>query len=162
MVSEAIRSHDFARAEDVLTPATAMHLSVYANHHLITLREALERGYPVTRRLLGPGNFRYFARRYCSSHPPTAPSVDHFGDRFAEHLAAEPEVVRTQPELPYFAKLDWAHHHPLAPAVVELSLPAGLLRAYEECRATGAPGCLQFGGPERIRLERSDRRPETP
>ena len=156
-MSAAIRANDMACAAELLTAATASNLSVYVRHYQAGLREALERCYQVTRRLLGPDNFRYFARRYSAAHPPHAASIDHFGELFPEHLAREPELLQTQRALAHFAKLDWFHHHPIAPAVLELELPTGLIDAYEEVRSTGDLADVRFGSPQRYRLVRSER-----
>lgn len=155
-MSNAIRAHDVTRAEHLLAPATAPNLKIYAGQYLESLCEALGRTYPVTHELLGENNFRYFARRYILAHPPRAASIDHFGDRFPEQLAEEEDLVRSQPNLIHFAKLDWFHHHPLAPETLELELPASLADAYVTVQRTGRLVTTEFGPPRRHRLMRTE------
>lgn len=153
-LSEAIRSFSLETAQSLLTSKTAANLTVYATAYATNLQQVLERVYPVTLELLGPNNFRFFARHYSQQHPPRAASLDHYGNQFAEFLACDPRLQQTQPMLAHFAKLDWFHHFPLAPTSLEIDLPGGLADAYQRL-ATGLPlESTDFARPHRHRLLR--------
>lgn len=84
-------------------------LQVYRNNSRISLTSALEAVYPVVRRLVGEGFFRYAAAEYIHRHPSRAGDLHLFGDAFAAFLTSfEPVAELTY--LPDVARLEWNYH----------------------------------------------------
>lgn len=156
--SRAVRSFELEAAQESLTPDSAANLSVYAKAYLVTLHQALSRCYPVTQRLIGSQNFRFFARQFIQDQPPQTFSIDHFGEDFPEYLASESRIQRSQPVLPFVAKLDWFHHHVLAPEQCEINLPSGLAEVYSQLVSGETPAEPSFGEIARHRLVRDSAR----
>ena len=68
--------------------------SVYRNNVAVSLKEALETGFPATARLLGSENFNTVAQGYLRTHPPASPLMMLFGAGFADYIAAIPALER--------------------------------------------------------------------
>jgi hypothetical protein len=82
-------------------------LSIYHNHFLITLSEALGATYPVVRRLVGERFFAQTVRAFLQHSPPRSPCLFEYGEGFAAHLAQD-DRTRALPYLPDVARLEWA------------------------------------------------------
>jgi hypothetical protein len=61
--------------------------AVYRNNVAVSLREALETGFPAVAKLIGPENFAKAAGIYLRQHPPTSPILALYGKGFPEFLA---------------------------------------------------------------------------
>lgn len=59
---------------------------VYRNNVIVSLIDALEDGFPVIARLIGPDNFRNLARLFAREHPPSTPLLMFYGEAFPEFL----------------------------------------------------------------------------
>jgi hypothetical protein len=71
----------------------ARRFSVYRNNVAVGLIGALEARFPITRRIVGPGEFRAMARAFVSAQKPRSPVMIAYGDDFPEFVAkhlAEP------------------------------------------------------------------------
>ncbi len=102
-------------------------LSVYRNHHQISLCAALAVTFPTIVRLIGEEAFRLLASRFLQAQPPVQPCLAEYGAAFGEHLDAE-TLVKGLPYLADIARLDWAINRAVtAPDV--MALDAGLLGA---------------------------------
>jgi len=100
-----LRSGDFgAVAASVTHPAR---LSIYRNHFLISLGEALAATYPAVKAAVGEACFSGLARRFVLANPPVAPVLAEYGAEFADFLADQAEVAGL-PYLPDLARLEWA------------------------------------------------------
>lgn len=115
---------------------------VYRNNVAQSLSEALETGFPVLARLIGPSRFRALAAEFRTAHPPSAPLMMHYGAEmptFLEHCAPLahlgylPDIARL--ELALRESYHAADHVPLAPealtdtARLALAPSARLLRS---------------------------------
>lgn len=83
------------------------HMEIYVNAYRGRLREALADNYPVLYRALGDDGFRELAAAYLDAHPSSFRSIRWFGDRLAEFIERNPDVV-PHPALLDIARLDWA------------------------------------------------------
>ncbi|WP_323784926.1 DNA-binding domain-containing protein [Thalassovita sp.] len=83
--------------------------SVYRNNVTVSLKDALETGFPATARLLGADNFETVSQGYLRSHPPKSPCMMFFGDNFASYIAAIP-ALKSLGYLPDIARLEYAIH----------------------------------------------------
>lgn len=100
---------DFARRVRGAGLSGARRLRVYRNNALLNLTGALEAVYPVVRRVVGEGFFRYAAAQYIARHPSCSGDLHEFGERFPAFLqffAPASELVY----LPDVARLEWAYH----------------------------------------------------
>lgn len=68
--------------------------AVYRNTVALSLREALNAGFPAVARLLGPENFARVAGTFLRRSPPTSPRMMLYGAGFPECLEAEPQLSR--------------------------------------------------------------------
>lgn len=61
--------------------------AVYRNNIAVSLREALETGFPAVKKLIGEENFSRAAALYLRSEPPSSPLMMHYGAGFPAFLA---------------------------------------------------------------------------
>lgn len=92
--------------------------AVYRNNVAVSLCEALETGFPVIAKLLGPENFRRVAGVHLRAAPPHSPLMMQYGEDFPSFLDSFPPLAG----LPYLGDV----------ARIEL----GLRRAYHAADAT--------------------------
>ena len=76
-------------------------LQVYRNNVFVSLIDALEEIFPVTKEVVGSDFFRAVARLFVADHPPTSPVLSQYGDRFPRFLRNFPPAQA----LPYLADL---------------------------------------------------------
>jgi hypothetical protein len=72
---------------------------VYRNNVIVGLMDALETGFPVLRKIIGPGTFRNLARLHAAAHPPVSPLMIHYGSDMPAFL----ERFEPLAHLPYLA-----------------------------------------------------------
>ena len=82
-------------------------LDVYRNNVILSLREALAEGFPVTRALLGEDCFAAMAHAFIVAQPPRGPVLAEYGDGFPAFIAAFPPAAAL-PYLPDLARLERA------------------------------------------------------
>lgn len=68
--------------------------AVYRNNVAVSLRDALETGFPVIAKLLGSENFHNIAGIYLRSDPPTSPLMMHYGAGFPDFLESFPPLAK--------------------------------------------------------------------
>lgn len=115
---------------------------VYRNNVAVSLREALETGFPVIAKLLGPENFAYTAGVYLRAEPPASPLMMTYGAGFPDFLAGFAPLAGL-PYLADVARLELmlrqsyhaADHKPADPSVLQGLAPDALMA----CRLTLAP-----------------------
>lgn len=84
-------------------------LQVYRNNSRLGLTGALEAVYPVVRRLVGEGFFRYAAAEYIARHPSRSGDLHEYGGLLPEFLESfEPAAGLAY--LPDVARLEWSYH----------------------------------------------------
>lgn len=137
----------------LVTPLSLRGLEIYRSNHVGTLLSVLADHYPVTQSLLGADNFRFFAHRFTRAHPPSHDSLSNYGADFPAFLAEQPEIATTQPELVYFALVDFAQHHPQATSGITLELPEHIPAHYDTFARTGALGQEGLGELRTFRFE---------
>lgn len=81
--------------------------SVYRNNVAVSLREALEAGFPAVAKLIGPDNFAKAAGLYLRNHPPSSPMLMLYGKNFADFLAGL-EPLQSIGYLADVARLEYA------------------------------------------------------
>ena len=87
----------------------ARRLQIYRNNAALSLTGALEAIYPVVRRVVGEGFFRYAAAQYIARHPSRSGDLHEFGEHFSMFLQAFAPVADLA-YLPDVARLEWAYH----------------------------------------------------
>lgn len=93
---------------------------VYRNNVTVSLREALETGFPATARLLGEQNFNTIATGYLRANPPSSPLMMLYGGGFPRYISAIPALAKLA-YLRDVARLEYAlrqsYHAEDAPAL---------------------------------------------
>lgn len=100
---------DFDRHVRGAGSSGARRLQVYRNNAALGLTGALEAVYPVVRRVVGEGFFRYATAQYIARHPSRSGDLHEFGERFPSFLRSF-EPVAELAYLPDVARLEWAYH----------------------------------------------------
>ncbi len=130
------------RLTDAADRPAGKRFSVYRNNVTVSLKEALETGFPATARLLGEANFDAVAKGYLRAHPPQSPLMMLFGDGFAEYIAAIP-ALKSLGYLPDVARVEYAmrqSYHAADAAPLDPAKLAGLTpEALNRARLTFAP-----------------------
>lgn len=80
---------------------------VYRNNVAVSLAEALETAFPVTRKLVGDGFFRAMAGVFLRAHPPRSPLMMLYGAELPGFIARF-EPAASLPYLPDIARLEQA------------------------------------------------------
>jgi hypothetical protein len=114
---QADRNTEAAFAAALLNPAAPVptrvkgraprRYAVYRNNVTVGLIRAMEANFPAVRRLLGEAYFAGLAREFVQAHPPASPLLFHYGDAFAQFLAALHDLQR-YPYLADVARLEQA------------------------------------------------------
>ncbi|MCS6925384.1 MAG: DNA-binding domain-containing protein [Candidatus Binatia bacterium] len=99
LLVEAVRMHGSLSREE--------RIGVYVRMYFARLLDALQEDFPRVAAYLGWERFQALVRAYVQAHPSTHPSVRHIGRRFADFLAAQPEIQGELPFLPDLARLEW-------------------------------------------------------
>jgi hypothetical protein len=86
--------------------ADATRFAVYRNNVFVGLVRALEKVFPVTRRLVGDAFFAGMARAYAAAERPRSPLLFRYGDTFPDFVAAF-GPARGLSYLPDVARLDY-------------------------------------------------------
>lgn len=100
---------DFDRHVRAAGLSGARRLQVYRHNAALGLTGALEAVYPVVRRVVGEGFFRYAAAQYIARHPSRSGDLHEFGEcfpTFLQSFAPAADLVY----LPDVARLEWAYH----------------------------------------------------
>ena len=87
----------------------ARRLRVYRNNAVLGLTGALEAVYPVVRRVVGEGFFRYAAAQYITRYPSRSGDLHAFGEHFPVFLQSFDPAAELA-YLPDVARLEWAYH----------------------------------------------------
>ncbi len=87
--------------------AAGRRFAVYRNNVAVSLREALESGFPAVRRLIGAENFAHLSGLYLRQAPPSSPLMMHYGADFPEFLT-NLDALKTTGYLPDVARLELA------------------------------------------------------
>ncbi|MCI4660302.1 MAG: DNA-binding domain-containing protein [Neomegalonema sp.] len=105
LASDAPIPGDVARGKDG-APARKR-FNVYRNNVVVSLCEALARGFPVSQRLVGEAFFSAMASVYVRTHPPLSPLMIYYGETFPDWLAGF-EPAQSIAWLPDIARIEWA------------------------------------------------------
>jgi hypothetical protein len=115
---------------------------VYRNNVTVSLREALETGFPATARLLGEQNFNAIATGYLRANPPSSPLMMLYGGGFPRYIAAIPALAKLA-YLRDVARLEYAlrqsYHAEDAPALDPAKLATMAPEKLNNARLTFAP-----------------------
>lgn len=87
--------------------AVGRRFDIYRNNVVSSLSDALETGFPVLQRLLGPAFFRAMAGAFLRAHPPASPVLSLYGTEMPGFLRSFPPVHHL-PYLPDIARLELA------------------------------------------------------
>jgi len=114
---------------------------VYRNNVTVSLREALETGFPATARLLGEQNFNTIATGYLRANPPSSPLMMLYGGGFPRYVSAIPALAKLA-YLRDVARLEYAmrqsYHAEDAPALDPARLASLPPEALNNARLTFA------------------------
>lgn len=115
---------------------------VYRNNVAVSLREALETGFPAVAKLIGAQNFANVAGLYVQAHPPSSPLMMHYGSAFPAFLGTVPQL-QTVGYLADVARLELAMRQAYHAADAQPMNPADLQDLDEDalmfCRLGVAP-----------------------
>lgn len=115
---------------------------VYRNNVAVSLREALEAGFPAVARLIGRENFSRAAGMFLRVAPPDSPLMMHYGAGFPEFLEGI-EALRPIGYLGDVARLDWtlrqSYHAADAPVLDPARLGGLSETALMQARLIAAP-----------------------
>ncbi len=84
-------------------------LRIYRNNAVESLTAALGGVYPVVRRLVGDGFFRFASHRFTRRHPSRSGNLHDFGRHFSAFLGSFPPAAGLA-YLGDVARLEWARH----------------------------------------------------
>jgi hypothetical protein len=101
-------------------------LAIHRRHHRASLTGAIAGRFPATSWLLGEREFSLAAEEFVRQHPPVAPCIAEYGERFPSFVA-----LRTSASVPYagaFALLEW-HVGTVSVAVTEAPVDIAALAA---------------------------------
>lgn len=82
-------------------------LSIYRNHHRLSLSAALQTHYPTVLAVIGADAFAHLAGDYVDRHPPLDARLAFYGADFVDFLGDDPRL-RALPYLADVARFDWA------------------------------------------------------
>jgi hypothetical protein len=81
-------------------------LAIYQEAYFSRLEECLSDDYQALRAALGSDAFAVLCRDFVHAHPPTGPSLNHYGKTLAEYLSSRPTAYEAwHAEL---ARLEWS------------------------------------------------------
>ena len=122
--------------------AAGKRFDVYRNNVAVSLREALETGFPIVRKLVGAENFALLANAFLRSHPPENPLLTRYGAALP-HFIESFEPARAIGYLADVARLEMAireaYHAADAPAFDPKFLAALAPEELVQCRLRMAP-----------------------
>ncbi|WP_425098802.1 putative DNA-binding domain-containing protein [Tropicibacter sp. S64] len=110
--------------------------AVYRNNVAVSLREALEVGFPAVRSLIGAENFARAASLYVRAAAPGSPLMARYGADFPDFLARL-EALKSLGYLPDVARLEFAIRESYH-AADRAALDPGTLQGLSEAALTGA------------------------
>lgn len=90
-----------------LDASAAERLRIYRANSRVALREALAKSFPTVKEVVGEAFFNAMADAYAVAQPPQDPALTHYGEGFADFVAAFPPA-QTLAYLADVARLDWA------------------------------------------------------
>lgn len=113
--AQALLAPDAPLAPAIAALATQPGFAVYRNTVMKGCTDALQANYVCVAKLVGEEWFRAAAAVFVRAHPPTQPTLLHYGTGFADFLA-EFEPAADLPYLPGVARLDrlWTEAHAAA------------------------------------------------
>ena len=116
-IRDAVVTGDAASAASLLVGGkdAAQRLAIHLRHYRASLVTAVLGRFPATGWLVGTPLLEEAATQFVREHPPSAPCIGEYGQRFPQFLATWPGAERV-PYLRAFADLDW-HMGRLALAV---------------------------------------------
>lgn len=88
-------------------PGALERIEIYSAAYFQRLLECLKEDFPATMAVAGEIEFGKLVREYLVEHPPTEPSIDWAGRRFARFLAGQSRIFQP-PFLADLAGLEWA------------------------------------------------------
>ena len=103
--SKAVRADGLGVRPAGLTPERR--LSVYRNHHRISLAAALAANFPITAKVVGEEAFRALAESFIAMTPPVDPCLSVYGADFAAFLDRDVRIQGMR-YLADIARFDWA------------------------------------------------------
>jgi hypothetical protein len=87
-------------------PAALERIEIYSAAYFQRLLECLKENFPATVAVVGEIEFGELVREYLVAYPPTEPSIDWAGRRFASFLASQSRIFQP-PFLADLAGLEW-------------------------------------------------------